>query len=164
MLLRVSFGDNPESLQEIRAWLTRRMVKILWADIMHAMEVQVLLDNPEAANARADIVSMKHQDTVNKSRSRGDYDLPFSPKITGFPLGEQPVLLTQAPIYVVAKQTPRINFITSAKTSFELAFTPAMLHGLCTLLQDTVKLAAWHIELNLPGLPAEEMNENRILN
>jgi hypothetical protein len=163
LLLRVSFGADDGTKQEIRAWLTQRLVKTLWPGIIGALETQVVLDHPGAAHARAEIVCMEHQATVTQIRARGEFSMPFVPDVHNFPCGEQPILLTGAHIAVQAKHTPRINFV-SGKSSFEIAFTSPMLHGFCTLLQDAVKLAEWNIELRLPGIPAEQLPEKRVLN
>jgi hypothetical protein len=164
LLLRVSFAENDGSLQEIRSWITRALVKTLWPGIIRALETQVALDQPQAAHARVEIVNMQHQATVTEIRSRGDFDVPFAPEEYSYPFGEQPILLVRAHISVQAKQTPRINFVSAHNGSFEVAFTSSMLHGFCTLLQDAVKKAEWDIELRLPGIPAEQELAQRVLN
>lgn len=165
ILLRVSFAANDGCVQEIRAWLTRRLVKIFWSGIVQALETQVVLDQPHAVHARAEIVSMQHQATVTEIRARGDFDVPFAPDIHSYPFGDQPILLVQAHFSVQAKQTPRINFVSTHNGSFEVAFTAPMLHGLCTLVQDAVKLAEWGFELRLPGIATEQWPDpQRVLN
>ncbi|MFI4939929.1 MAG: hypothetical protein ACHP7O_06260 [Burkholderiales bacterium] len=164
LLLRVSFSADDGPRQEIRAWLTRRLVKALWPAIIHAMETQVALDHPHAAHARVEIVNMEHEATISEIRAHGKFGMPFAPESYSFPFGEQPVLLTGAHISVKANQTPRINFVSALNGNFEITLTSSMLHGLCTLLQDAIKPADWNIELHLPGIPAEQRPEQRVLN
>ena len=164
LLLRVSFKHEDGSLQEIRSWMTRHMVKSLWPRIIHALETKVALDNPNAAHASAEIVSMEHQVKVDEIRSRGDFDVPFSPDVDGYPLGQQPILLVQANINVGANRGPRINFVSSRNGSFEVGFTQSMLYGFCTVLQDAVKAADWDIELQMPSATVTEWESGRVLN
>jgi hypothetical protein len=165
LLIRVSFKQEDGSLQEIRSWMTRHMVKSLWPGIIHALETQVALDNPNAAHARSEIVGMDHQAKVDELRSRGDFDVPYSPEIDGYPFGKIPILLVQANINVGTKQGPRINFVSAQSGSFELSFTPSMLHGFCTVLQDAVKASDWDIELQMPsGASPPEWEGERVLN
>jgi hypothetical protein len=164
ILLRASFGADDHALQEIRAWLTRRLVKTLWPGIMQALETQITLDYPLASHARAEIVNMKHQATIDDIRARGKFDLPFAATAHSLPFGELPIVLTSAHISLQPKQTPRIQFNSSRMGSFELSLEPNMLHGFCTLLQEAVRLAEWDIELQLPGMQLEQLSEPRILN
>jgi hypothetical protein len=164
VLLRVSFNGADGGLKEIRAWLTRRLLKGLWPGIIHAMETQVVLAHPSATSAKAEIVSMQHEATVTQIRSRGEFDKPFADDIHDFPLGEEAVLVVKAHISVEAKQTLKIRFVSAHNGSFEVAFNETMLHGLCSLLQDAAKKADWDFVLNLPGMPAQQWSERRVLN
>jgi hypothetical protein len=164
LLLRVSFSADDGPRQEIRAWLTRRLVIALWPAIIRAMETQVVLDHPHAAHARVEMINMEHEATISEIRANGKFGMPFAPENHHFPFGEQPVLLTGAHISVKANQTPRINFVSARNGNFEITLTSSMLHGLCTLLQDAVKLADWNIELHLPGVPTGKHSEQRVLN
>jgi len=164
LLLRVSFKHEDGTLHEIRSWMTRHMVKSLWPGIIHALETQVALDNPNAAHASSEIVSMAHQVKVEEIRSRGDFDVPFAPEIDHYPLGQQPILLVQANINIATNRTPRINFVSSNNGSFEIGFTPSMLHGFCTVLQDAVKATDWDIELQMPHASPTEWEGERVLN
>jgi hypothetical protein len=152
LLLRVSFKHEDGSLQEIRSWMTRRMVKSLWPGIVQALETQVALDNPNAAHASAEIVSMEHQASIEEIRAHGNFDVPFSPEVDGYPLGRQPLLVMQANINIASKRGPRINFKSARSGSFELSFTASMLHGFCTVLQDAVKKTDWDIDLQMPAV------------
>lgn len=165
LLLRISYKDDKEAMMEIRSWMSRHLVKTLWPNILHALEAQVKLDNPNAAHASSDIVNMEHQAKTDEMRSSGNFDVPFAPDIDGYPFGEQPILLVQAHITVKAKESTKINFVSARNGSFELGFTRKMLYGFCTVLQDAVKLAEWDIELHMPAssTPAWERGD-RVLN
>ena len=164
LLFRVSFRKGEDHLEEIRAWLTRHLVKTLWPGIIKALETQVALDNPNAAHASAEIVSMEHQASVDEIRSRGNFDVPFAPKIDHFPFGEQPILIVQAHISIGANRAPKINFVSKHNGSFEVGFTSSMLHGFCTVLQDALKGSDWELDLQMPGTVEVPPEKLRFLN
>jgi hypothetical protein len=151
ILLRLSFKTEDGSLQEIRAWLTRRLIRNLWPGIIQALETQVALDQPSAAHASAEIVGMEHQACVSEIKASGSFDTPFEAGAQGFPMGEAPILVTAAHFAVNANQALLLSFAADS-CSFEVAFGQTMLHGFCTLLQQAVKLSEWDIELRLPGM------------
>ncbi|HJW56047.1 MAG TPA: hypothetical protein VJ577_12300 [Burkholderiaceae bacterium] len=163
LLLRASFKADGGALQEIRAWLTRRLVKSLWPGIVKAMETQVMLNQPQAAHARAEIVSMGHQASVSRIREAGGFNAPFAAVAKSYPLGETPVLVTAAHFDVVASQPLRIHFTPKQGTGFEIALRSPLLHGFCSLLQEAVRLAKWDIALLLPGIVDTE-SASRVLN
>jgi hypothetical protein len=151
IILRISFKET-ESLQEIRAWLTRRLVKNLWSGIIRALETRVSLAQPLAAHASAEIVNMEHQASVSEIRSNGSFDTPFEAAADDFPMGETPILVTAAHFTIHPDQPLRVNFTNADNHGFEIAFTQTVLHGFCSLLQEAVTAAEWDLELRLPGI------------
>lgn len=95
ILLRVSFKADDGTLQEIRAWLTRRLARNLWLGIIRALQTQVTLNAPLAAHASAEIVGMEHQASVAE--------------IQGSPIGEAPILVSAAHFRMNVNQPLRIN-------------------------------------------------------
>jgi hypothetical protein len=164
LLFRVSYLDTNNELQEIRAWITRHLLKTLWTGIVTAMEMQVALDQPNAAHAKAEIVEMQHEASLMDMQARGGFDQAFKADINKFPFGERPILLTQAHIKVDPGQGPRIQFVSASNGNFELSFTPVTLHALCKVLQDAVVNVDWGIELRLPKANAPSTAEQRLLN
>jgi hypothetical protein len=151
ILCRASFKVEDGNLQEIRAWLTRRMVRGLWPTMVEAMEKQVALDNPEAAHASAHVVEMEHHASVEAIRDSGSFSNAYQDDIRGFPLGEVPLLVTHANFNLGAGQPVRMNLSPSDGNGFEIAFAQQVLHGFSSLLRDAVKTAEWELDLSLPG-------------
>ena len=151
ILCRASFKAEDGQLQEVRAWLTRRMIKGLWPTMIEAMERQVALDNPEAAHASGHVVEMEHHANVEAIRDNGNFNAPYQDDVFGFPLGETPLLVTNANINVGAGQPLRMNFSPADGNGFEIAFAQQVLHGFSSLLRDAVKTAEWELDLALPG-------------
>lgn len=160
LLCRASFKAE-DGLQEVCAWLTRRLVRNLWPGILQALETQVALDKPTAAHAKADIVGMEHQASVETMRGTGSFDAPYEAKITGYPLGEAPMLVHKVDFALLADQPIRITFSPSQGSGFEVTLSLTVLHGFCALLKEAVRQAEWDMELEMPGLAVPEQ---RVLN
>jgi hypothetical protein len=152
ILCQASFKAEDGALQEVRAWLTRRLVKSLWIGIIEALETQVTLDKPQAAHASAEIVGMEHQACVTAMRDSGSFNNAYETGVQSHPLGEVPMLVSAASFSTAPDQPIRINFTSADNRGFEIAFMQPVLHGFCTLLKDAVKNAQWDMNLVLPGM------------
>ena len=153
LLCRASFKAE-DGLQEVCAWMTRRLVRNLWPSILQTLETQVVLDKPTAAHAKTDIVGMEYQASVETIRETGNFDVPYEAQVTGYPLGETPILVHKIDFTLYANQPIRITFSHEQGSGFEVARTLTVLHGFCALLKDAVRQAEWDMELEMPGLAA----------
>lgn len=151
LLYRASFKTADGDLQEIRAWLTRRLVQRLWPGLIGVLETQVSLDKPQAAHASADIVGMEHHACVEKIKERGSFDAPYITGAYAYPLGEEPILMTTVNFIQHPNQPIRMNMTPQQGRGFEIAFPLPVLHGFCSLLKDAVEKAEWQIQLTMPG-------------
>jgi hypothetical protein len=163
ILCLTSFKAQDGDLQEVRAWLTRRLVKVLWTGIIDALERQVSLDKPQAAHVSADIVGMEHHASMEEIRESGSFNNPYQTAIQTHPLGEVPILVTIVNFTLHSDQPIRVNLTPTEGYGFEIAFPPPMLHGFCSLLKDAVKNAEWDMSLVMPGVGAPDAAA-RILN
>jgi hypothetical protein len=162
LLCRASFkrekpgqsAGQSESLSEIRAWLTRRMVRNLWPAIIEVLERQVTLTMPEAAHIKSDIVGMEHESSLNRMRTAGAFDTPFVTDVRDFPFGEIPMLVHHVDFTMDAGKPIRITLRPESGHGFEMKMAPAMFHAFCELMRDAVKRAEWDVELALPGMTA----------
>lgn len=150
LLCRASFKAEG-GLQEVRAWLTRRMVRQLWPGIIDVLERQVALDKPQAAHASADIVGMEHHASVEEIREKGCFSNAFESDVQAYPLGETPILIHQAQFTMVPNQPIRMNLTPEEGYGFEIAFDLTTLHGFCSLLKEAVRQADWDMKLAMPG-------------
>ena len=150
ILLRATFREDSDKLQEIRAWLTRRMVRNLWPKLLESLEAQVTLDNPGAAQARSLIVGMDHQASVAAIEQGGRFGVPFQPAENDFPLGETPIVITRAKFSMAAGQPVQIELSPEDGNGFQMGLTTELLHGFCRLLQQAVANSDWDFELQRP--------------
>lgn len=151
ILCRASFKDGEGALQEVRAWLTRRLVRKLWPGIIGSLETQVSLDKPQAAHARTDIVGMEHHASVQEISDNGSFNNPFDDDIRTYPLGENPILVQTVNFALDPGKPIRINLAALDGMGFEIAFAQQVLHGFCSLLRDAVRKAEWDMALSMPG-------------
>jgi hypothetical protein len=152
ILCQASFKADDGALQEIRIWLTRRLVRHLWTGIVDALETQVTLDKPQAAHASAEIVGMEHQACVSAMRDSGNFNNAYETGVQAYPFGEAPLLVANASFTTAPNQPIRINFSSADNQGFEIGFAQPVLHGFCTLLKDAVRNAEWELNLVLPGM------------
>jgi hypothetical protein len=151
LLLRLSFKDEVADLHEIRAWITRRMVRQLWPNLRQALETQVTLDQPGAAHAKSDLVSMAYQESVSALTAGGNFNVVYDAQAAHFPLGEQPLLLNTVQMTMARGLPIKVNFLPLEGQGFDLQFSTILLHGLCTMLQSAVAQSEWDMNLVLPG-------------
>lgn len=163
LLFRVSFNKDAHALTEVRAWLTRRMVRKLWEGIVRAMETQVSLEKPEAVHAKAEMVGMAYEESVSRNKQAGNFNQPFREGAQDQVFGDEPVLVAAVQFGIHPNRPLTVNFCPSKGYGFEIAFTAQVLHGFCALVQQAVQTADWNVELKLPG-SSVRMDAPRVLN
>jgi hypothetical protein len=163
LLFRASFTEGTQPLSEVRAWLTRRLVRKLWGGIVQGMETQVSLEKPQAVHAKAEMVEMAYEASVSSNKQAGNFSKPFQDGHQDAAFGDEPILVSTVHIGINANRPLTINFCPGKGVGFEIAFTPQVLHGFCALLQQVVKTAEWDLELKLPA-SAPATDAPRVLN
>lgn len=151
ILFRASFRGKDGSIQEIRAWITRRLFQGLWPGIIDSLKTQVKLEKPQAAHASAEIVSMEHTANVTAMQDSGGFTNKFEAQVQEFPYGKVPLLITTANFSITANKPVCIHFVSDQGKGFEIAFTPRLLHGFCKLLMEAEAKAKWNLNPVLPG-------------
>ncbi len=164
ILLRVSFRDGRGNLEEIRAWLTRRLMKNLWPGIIKSLDSLVKLNKPQAAHASAEILSMDFQASVTEIKANGNFDIPFEAAAETYPLGEEPLLIHTTHFHLHPGKPVRVSFAQSDQECFDVDFTQTAMHGFCKLLQEAVKNAEWDLHLQMPSFAQPETLMRRVLN
>lgn len=155
ILLRASFRGADGPLQEVRAWLTRRMVRRFWEAMVRALETQVALDKPQAAHAKTEILGMEHEASLARNREQGSFTAPYETSARILPLGEDPILIASMTFNLAPGKPVRINLAPAAGTGFEIALPRDAVHGFCKLLVDTVERSDWDLDLHLPQAAAQ---------
>jgi hypothetical protein len=151
LILLASTSDNAE----LRMWLTRRLIKLLWplllklaAESSEKIREQV---NPEAKKA---LLGMEHEQAMTKA----DFSKPYEPATREAPrttpLGEEPLLITR----IQTGRDPRGQAVVALHPSdgqgVTLTLNTVLLHALCRLIHAAVRKSDWELDLQLPGTEA----------
>ena len=159
LLMLVSTDDGAE----VRMWLTRRFVKLLWPLLVKLAEDAnpriTVQANPDARKA---LLGIEHQKAVQKA----DFSKPFTQEARSTPLGEEPLLLARIQTGKDPRGLPVVSMHPSSGQGLTLTLDEVLLHSVCRLLQAAVSKSQWDIELKLPGVGQEpaEAAEPRTLN
>lgn len=160
MLMLISTTDGVE----VRGWLTRRFVRLLWPLLVKLAEESSprirTQPNPEARQA---LLGLEHEQAVAKA----DFSKPYAATpAPSKPLGDEPLLLARIRTGRDKDGHPLVALHPVEGQGLTLTLDPVLLHSVCRLLQSAVEKSDWNIELKLPGLapqPAAERN-GRTLN
>ena len=152
-------SENGALKQEIRIFITRRLLKNLWPVMMQALATQVSLDRPEAAFASQDLVQMAHHESVNAIKESGSFNTPYTEEARFSPLGDEPILLESIKFHLNVNQPLHMQLIpfNGNGGNIDMHFPSSILHGFCKLLQDAEQEAQWDLQLILPSSSIDHM-------
>jgi len=148
---------------ELRLWLTRRFVKLLWPllvklaeDASPKIRVQA---NPEARKA---LLGLEHEQAVSKA----DFSREYDEAARELPLGDEPLLLSSIETGKDRSGQPVVALRPREGQGVTLTLDSVLVHSLCRLLQAAAKKSDWDIELRLPGIEGQETPERstRVIN
>jgi hypothetical protein len=152
LLMLVSTSDQVE----VRLWLTRRFVKLLWPLLVKlAEEVSPRIRTQVNPEARKALLGLEHEQAV----SRADFAKPYEAQSRATPLGESPLLLARVQTGHNRKGQPVVALHPAEGQGVTLTFDSVLLHSVCRLLQAAVKKSDWDIDLKLPGSEPRESTE-----
>lgn len=160
---RILLRLNTHSGEEMRVWLTRRMLKGMLGHVQQlADQIQTLRPPSPATDAHDD----SHQ-TASAADLDNDFETPFEYSAeTTLPLGETPLLTTALHVAPDADNSLKVRFdevfdgTTEAARSMEVILGPELLVGLVQVLDAVLRVADWGMVLHSP-LPAAPVQENK---
>ncbi len=148
LLMQMSTSEGAE----MRLWMTRRYVKLLWPllvqlaeDLSPRIKAQA---NPEARKA---LLSLEHEQAV----ARADFSKPYEAEPVAMPLGAEPLLLARIQTGRDPGGLPVLALHPSVGNGVTLSFDAVLLHSVCRLIQQAVKKTDWDMDLKLPGAEAQ---------
>ena len=149
---------------ELRMWLTRRFVKLLWPLLVKlAEEASPRIRTQANPEARKALLGIEHQQAVQKA----DFSKAYEAKPRNMPLGEEPLLLGRIQTGHDRKGQPVLAMHPAEGQGVTLTLDAVLLHSVCRLLQAAVKKSGWDMELKLPGTdaaPAADERTGRTIN
>lgn len=138
---RIVFRLNTAGREEMRFFLTRRFVKLLWPVLIDAMVRNYKQREPDKSYIAGIMLPFEHSKIV----SDGDFQTEYARQAEDFPLGEEAILLSQIKLKQAADG--HILCLHPRKgTGVELKMREKLLHSFCKLLRDCVGKAGWDLE------------------
>ncbi len=159
MLFRVSGSDA----DEVRIWLTRRLVKQLWPNLVQLLSNKVAQEIPAAnTDARRMVLGMQHEAAVGQA----DFSQPYRTQAMQLPLGESPFVAAKLTMSVLPNALYLLALHPVEGRGVDLRLNDTLLHGWCRMLQKACREAEWNLMLDFPGgaAAAEGEVESRVLN
>lgn len=159
LLMQIATADGVE----LRMWLTRRFVKLLWPLLVKlAEEASPRIRTQANPEARKALLGIEHQQAVQKA----DFSKAYEAKPRSMPLGEAPLLLGRIQTGHDRKGQPVVALHPAEGQGVTLTLDSVLLHSVCRLLQAAVKKSGWDMELKLPGAeaPSAEERSSRTIN
>jgi hypothetical protein len=159
LLLLISTSDGAE----VRAWLTRRYVNLLWPLLLRqAEELSPRIAGQADQDARKALLGMEHAEAT----ARADFSKPYERVPRSMPLGEAPILMTRIQTARDPRGLPIITMNPSQGQGVSLTLDKVLLHSVCRLLQTSVAKSDWGLDLKLPGKDLEHTDDAvpRVLN
>ena len=148
---RILLRLNTHSGEEMRIWLTRRMLKGMLG------HVQRLADHLQ----RQRTTTASDEEAASVATFDNDFDTPFDYNAdTALPLGETPLLTTALQVTPEGDNSLKVRFdeimdgSTEPRRSMEIKLGPELLVGFVQVLDAVLKVADWGFALESPLPPA----------
>lgn len=155
ILVRMNTLDG----QELRLWLTRRMVRNLFP---HLTEVTTEMVARHASDSHHDGASISALNEFKKQESlqKCDFSTPYNNQVTTWPVGDVPLLVSTVRLTPGETGTLCLNFEESLPgvpqtRSFSVTLGHELLHGFLHLLESALQRADWGIAL-VQGLSSKD--------
>lgn len=161
ILLRV----NSTSGEEMRLWLTRRLMLGLWP-VLGKIHTEQLLKTESAGSALEkadeDLRRMLADFRKEEFLQKADFDTPYEDK-ENLPLGTEPLLVTDVDATPLPTGRLRLAFTERASVSggakprgFQMELDPKLMQGLMHLLEQSLARAQWREPAPAAPSPTEE--------
>lgn len=159
---RILMRVKSSSSEEIRLWLTRRLMLGLWPLLSKLLTSHLL--KLEAAGRSLDGADESLRKMLADFRKEeflrdADFDTPFDETEGQLPLGAEPLLITDVDASPLADGRLRLSFnerlphVDEPRT-FQVDLQPALMQGLMHLLEQALGRAQWSEPFSAP-LPTE---------
>lgn len=150
ILLRV----NTTGGQEMRLWLTRRLLLGLWPLLGKTIDEQLTQQDGARMGQSGEARRMLAELHKEEFMRHADFNTPYH-QAPSLPLGEEPLLVTQIEAGTLTDGQLRLGFVerpgTGAKErSFQMEMAPALAQGLAHLLDRALSQSGWREAFTAP--------------
>ena len=165
---RILVRINTTAGEELRMWLTRRLVVGLWpllgkvvADQVAKTETLRNLTPTADDQTKKMLTEFKKEETLQQS----DFKTPYKDQPAALPLGAEPLLVTEVNLTPLPSGQLQINFqekVPQAQNprAFQVALESQLSLGLLHLIETAVSQSQWNIATTAaPALAAPAVEE-----
>jgi hypothetical protein len=165
---RILMRINTTEGEEMRMWLTRRLMVGLWPLLSKLLTEHLLkLESAGAslAGANPELKKMLADFRKEEFLQHADFDTPYQEGQGRLPLGEEPLLVTDVDATPLANGPLRLNFNERPPSgdtkprSFQMEMQPKLMQGLMHLLDQALLQSQWR-EPFVPVAAAEPATED----
>ena len=147
LLLRVSTEDQ----LEVRLWLTRRALRLLWPLLVQMLRASPGIASQSNPQARDALVGMQHEQALG----RANFAKSFEEAPREMPLGAEPILVVHLQASKDDEGNQVLGLLPLQGQGIHLTLDNTLLHSFCKLVQNAVAKSDWDVVLELPALLAE---------
>lgn len=165
---RILVRINTAAAEEMRLWLTRRLMLGLWPLLSRLLTKHLL--KLEAAGTSLDTADEDLKRMLADFRKQeflrdADFDTPYQENQTSLPLGDKPLLVTEVDASPLPNGRLRLDFKerppqTDKPRSFQIEMDPKLMQGLMHLLEQALARSQWREPFGAPvavdDTPADE--------
>jgi len=164
---RILMRINTTEGEEMRMWLTRRLMVGLWPLLTKLLTDHLLkLESAGAslAGANPELKKMLADFRKEEFLQHADFDTPYKEAEHRLPLGEEPLLVTDVDATPLASGPLRLNFNErpphgdTKPRNFQMEMQPKLMQGLMHLLDQALLQSQWR-ESFVPAVSAEPAAE-----
>lgn len=166
---RILVRINTTAGEEMRLWLTRRMMAGLWPLLARLVTEQLLKLEPAGASlAGADPQLKKMLADFRKEEflQQADFATPYKDAAARLPLGEEPLLVTDVDATPLPAGAVRLAFserlpgAREQSRSFQVELAPRLMQGFMHLLEQSLAKSGWR-EPFAPSVPDAGADEGQ---
>ena len=148
---RIFVRINTAAAEEVRLWITRRLMVGLWPLLTKLLTQNLLkLESAGSSLDTADDALKKMLADFRKEEflQEADFDTPYDDNQAVLPLGQDPVLVTDVDAAPLANGRLRLSFnerLPGAKEprSFQIDMDPKLMQGWMHLLEQALHKSKW---------------------
>jgi hypothetical protein len=161
---RILARINTAASEEMRLWLTRRLMLGLWPLLsklltQHLLKLEAAGTSLETADE--DLKKMLADFRKEEFLKHADFETPYQENQTQLPLGEEPLLVTDVDASPLPDGRLRLSFNerlphAEKPRSFQMEMEPKLMQGLMHLLEQALARSQWREPFGVTGGAAEE--------
>ncbi|MBA3774774.1 MAG: hypothetical protein H0X13_20420 [Ramlibacter sp.] len=148
---RILVRVNTAAAEEMRLWLTRRLMLGLWPLLSKLLTKHLLMLEAAGSSldtAGEDLKKMLADFRKEEFLKHADFETPYEENQPQLPLGEQPLLVTDVDASPLPSGRLRLSFNerppgTEKPRSFQMEMEPKLMQGLMHLLEQALGRSQW---------------------